>query len=110
MLYNSSESSGVIQVVVAVLQGQLSDDIAVRIFTEDGTALSTSDYTSVVQSLTFSPNNTRLMIQVTIRDDNIDEDDEYLIGRLELDPAGGEKNVQIQPDETRLLILDDDGK
>ncbi len=95
--------------VVAVLQGELSEDVAVRIFTEDGTALSTTDYTSVDQILTFSPTNTRIMVSVNIQDDAVDENDEYLIGRLELDPAGGVQNIQIQPDEARLLILDDDG-
>ena len=108
-MYSASESSGVIEVVVAVLQGLLSDDVAVRFYTEDGTALSTSDYTSANQTLTFSPTTTRMTISVPIQDDNIDEDDEYFIGRLELDPSGSEKNVQIQPDEAQLLILDDDG-
>ena len=110
MTYSGSESSGVIEVMVAVLQGELSDDVAVRIFTEDGTAVSSSDYTSLDRTLTFSPTNTRMLISVAVQDDNIDEDDEYLIGRLELDPAGGQINIQIQPDEARLLIQDDDGE
>ncbi len=109
MLYSGSESSGVIQVVVAVLQGELSDDVAVRIFTEDGTALSTTDYTSVDQILTFSPTNTRIMVSVNIQDDAIDEIDEIFIANLELDLANSVLSALIQPEEATLRILDDDG-
>ena len=108
-IYSASESSGVIEVAVAVLQGELSDDVPVRIFTEDGTALSSSDYTSVDQIFTFSPTSTRITISVSISDDSIDEDNEYFRGRLELNQSVGERNVQIEPDEAQLLILDDDG-
>ena len=108
-VYSNTESGGVIQVMVAVLQGELSQDVTVRIFTEDATALSTRDYTSVDQILTFSPTMTAIMVSVPILDDDIDEDDEYLRGRLELDPAGGEQNVQIMPDQAQLIIQDDDG-
>ena len=107
--YNGTEPSGEIQVVVGVLQGELSEDVAVRIYTEDGTALSPSDYTSVDMILTFSPTNNRITVTVSLEDDDIDEEDEFLIGRLELDPSGTQTSVQIQPAEARLIILDDDG-
>ena len=109
VMYNGTEPTGEIQVVVAVLQGELSEDVAVRIFTEDGTALSPLDYTSVDRILTFSPTNIRIIVTVSIEDDAIDEDNEYLTGRLELDPSGGQTSVQIQPAEARLLIVDNDG-
>ena len=109
VLYNGTEPSGEIQVVVGVLQGELSEDVAVRIYTEDGTALSPSDYTSVDMILTFSPTNNRITVTVSLEDDDIDEEDEFLIGRLELDPSSTQTSVQIQPEEARLMILDDDG-
>ena len=108
-MYSGSESSGMIQVVVAVLQGQLSDDVAVRIFTEDGTALSSSDYTSLDQILTFSPTNTGIMISVPIQDDDLDEVDETFLAHLALDQTESALSALIQPDEATLTITDDDG-
>lgn len=109
-MYSGSEASGLIEVTVTVLQGSLSEDVVVRIFTEDATALSSSDYTSVDQLLTFSSTNTTITVSVPIQDDNIDEDDEYLRMRIELDPASGQTNVQLMPDQAQLFIQDDDGK
>ena len=108
-MYSGSESSGMIQVVVAILQGELSEDVAVRIFTEDASALSTSDYTSVNRTLTFSSTSTRITISVPILDDNIDENDEIFLANLELDQVNSVLFALIQPDKATLRILDDDG-
>ena len=109
-VYNGSESEGEIQVVVAVLQGELSAPVRVRLSTMDGSALSPTDYQSLNQTLTFSPNNTRVLITVPITNDGIDEDTESFLGRLSLEPEDEEnKEVHIEPDVASLLIIDDDG-
>ena len=109
VLYVDDESSGVIEVVVAVLQGELSDDVAVRIYTEDGTALSTSDYTSTDQILTFSSTNTRIIVPVPIQDDDVFENDEVFLANLEPDTANSVVFAIIQPEQATLRILDNDG-
>ena len=108
--YNGSESDGEIEVVVAVLRGELSGPVVVRISTMDGTALSGSDYESVDMTITFDPDNTRILVTVPVLEDDIDEEDEDILARLGLEPGGGDQNVQISPDEATLVISDDDGE
>ena len=108
--YSGSESDGEIEVVVAVLQGELSGPVVVRISTMDGTALSGSDYESVNMTITFDPDNTRILVPVPVLEDDIDEEDEDILARLGLEPGGGDQNVQISPDEATLVINDDDGE
>ena len=46
-----------------------------------------------------------------IVDDVIDEEDEQLLSRLQLEPVDGDTpNVQVEPNEATLVIVDDDGK
>ena len=108
--YNGSESDGEIQVAVAVLRGELSGPVVVRISTMDGTALSGSDYESVNITITFDPDNTRILVPVPVLEDDIDEEDEDILARLGLEPGGGNQNIQISPDEATLVIVDDDSK
>ena len=109
-VYNGSESGGEIQVEVGVLQGELSGPVVVRIYTMDGTALSDTDYQGVNMPLTFSPDTTTVVISVPLLSDDIAEEDEDIIARLELEPEDDLQNVQINPEEAKLLIIDDDGE
>ena len=109
-VYNGSESGGEIQVEVGVLQGELSGPVVVRIYTMDGTALSDEDYQGVNMTLTFSPDTTTTVISVPILNDDNVEDDEDINARLELEPEDDQQNVQINPDEAKLFIIDDDGE
>ena len=96
--------------VVAVLQGELSSPVVVRVSIMDGTALSGEDYQSINQTLTFDQDNTRMIISVPLLDDAIDENDEDILASLALDPDDEDQNIQIQPAMATLLIIDDDGK
>ena len=51
------------------------------------------------------------MIPVRIINDGVDEEDEQLLSRLQLEPVEGDSpNVLVQPNMATLIILDDDGK
>ena len=51
------------------------------------------------------------MIPVRIINDGVDEEDEQLLSRLQLEPVEGDSpNVQVSPNEAILVIVDDDGK
>ena len=69
------------------------------------------DYEPVNMTLTFDSSSSRLVIPVRIVNDAIDEDDEQLISRLELEPVEGDlPNVQVDPAQATLTIVDDDGE
>ena len=68
------------------------------------------DYEPFNKTLTFGNERSRLVIPVRIINDGVDEEDEQLLSRLQLEPVeGGSPNVQVQPNEATLIILDDDG-
>ena len=109
-VYTGSESSEEILVSIGVLQGELSGPVVVRMYTMDGSALSSRDYESLNTTITLSPDVLSVNISVKVMDDKIDENRESLLARLRLEPADEDQNVQIQPDEATLLITDDDGR
>ena len=129
--YSGVEVEEVINVVVAVLGGTLSQDVIVRIYTMDSTARcklsfgrsqviftelvilpsAPEDYQPLNRTLTFNSSITRLTIPVRIVNDEIDEEDEQLISRLQLEPVEGDlPNVQVDPAQAILIIVDDDSK
>ena len=108
-VYTGSESSGEILVSIGVLQGELSDPVVVRMYTMDGSALSSRDYESLNTTFTLSPDVLSVNVSVKVMDDKIDENRESLLARLRLEPADEDQNVQIQPDEATLFIIDNDG-
>ena len=51
------------------------------------------------------------MIPVRIVDDEIDEEDEQLFSRLQLEPIeGNSPNVEVDPAQAILIIVDNDSK
>ena len=51
------------------------------------------------------------MIPVRIVNDGVDEEDEQLLSRLQLEPVEGDlPNVQVEPSEATLIIVDNDSK
>ena len=69
------------------------------------------DYEPLNRTLAFSSTITRLMIPLRIVNDEIDEENEQLVSRLQLEPVGGDlPNVQVDPAQATLIIVDDDSK
>ena len=73
--------------------------------------LAPGDYEPFNKTLTFGSERSRHAIPVRIINDGVDEEDEQLLCRLQLEPVDGDSpNVQVQPNNATLVILDDDGK
>ena len=127
-IYSGREPNEVINVTVAVLVGTLSQEVVVRIYSMDSSArceelndllaffeliyyAAPDDYEPINRTLTFDSERSRVVIPVRIVNDGVDEEDEQLLSRLQLEPVEGDSpNVQVQPNEATLIILDDDGK
>ena len=58
--------------------------------------------------LTFSSNTGRVLVNVSIINDEVDENQENLFTRLRLESV--DASVSVAPDEATILIVDDDGK
>ena len=94
---------------IGVLQGELSGPVVVRMYTMDGSALSSRDYESINTTITFNSSISTRVIPVSVLEDQIDEDQENLLARLRLEPANGGLNVLIRPGQASLFIEDNDG-
>lgn len=69
------------------------------------------DYEPINRTLTFDGETSRLVIPVRIVNDGIDEEDEEFLSRLRLEPVEGElPNVQVEPSQATLVIVDDDSE
>ena len=58
--------------------------------------------------LTFNSNTGRVLVNVSIINDDVDEIQENLFTRLRLESV--DASVSVAPDEATILIVDDDGK
>ena len=69
------------------------------------------DYEPINRTLTFDSERSSLVVPVRIINDGVDEENEQLLSRLQLEPVEGDSpNVQVLPNQATLTILDDDGK
>ena len=125
-LYGVDENDGSIVVTVAVLSGELSEDVVVGFNTQDDTATgllafsnlcdfthflfpATDDYETISFLLTFGPGVTTRAVSIPITDDGVHEPDpEQFLASLGLLTTGVE--VTITPDQATVVINDDDGK
>ena len=74
-------------------------------------SLAPDDYEPINTTLTFDSDTVRIVIPVRIVNDEIDEEDEQLLSRLQLEPVEGDlPNIQVDPSQASLTIEDDDSK
>ena len=66
------------------------------------------DYTTIIQELSFNQSNTQREVRIPITDDDIVENVERFLGQLTLVTTG--VMVQLSPQETEILINDNDSK
>ena len=58
--------------------------------------------------LTFNSNTRRVLVNISIVNDEVDENQENLFTRLRLESV--DASVSVAPDNATILIVDDDGK
>ncbi len=98
-----AESAGSMEFTVT-LDGPNAQTVTVDYATSDDTAIAPGDYTQRSGRLTFSPSGARTQtIRVTIRNDDIDENNENFTVTL-----SNENNATIGDDEATGTITDDD--
>jgi hypothetical protein len=97
-------NSGIKTVVFTVLLDEAATEmIAVDYATFDGTAVAGSDYNAKTGTVTFQPGETLRSIEVQVRGDTVDEEDETFLVRL-----SNASGATIAVDEASATILDDD--
>ena len=66
------------------------------------------DFAALDTLLTFNSNTGRVLVNISIINDEVDENQENLFTRLRLESV--DASVSVAPDEATILIVDDDGK
>ncbi|XP_041863821.1 sodium/calcium exchanger 2a [Melanotaenia boesemani] len=115
--YQCTESCGSLTLGVILDGGLGQDTFYVDYCTENGSANAGSDYEFTEGTLVFKPGETRKEIKVGILDDDIFEEDEYFLVRLQklrLEEGGNEgtgtppRGLLVEPLVATITILDDD--
>ena len=108
-MYSANEVDGGVIVDVAVLSSELSNEVVVRLTTQDGTATELDDYNATVSMLMFGSGATRLSVFIPITNDNVYEPlVENFLSNLEL--VTDNVDVIVRPSEAVVEITDDDSK
>ncbi len=66
------------------------------------------DYTAIAENVTISENETQICMDVMLSDDDILEEDEDFL--LSLATTDDNINVTLSPNETRVIIMNDDSR
>ena len=66
------------------------------------------DFSALDMFLTFNSNTRRVLVNISIVNDEVDENQENLFTRLRLESV--DASVSVAPDNATILIVDDDGK
>jgi hypothetical protein len=90
--------------VTVTLSQASATPVSVRLTTENGTAVSGSDYVSAATTLTFAPGETSQQYSLTVNGDKVGEPDEWFGVRL-TEAVG----ATIGDDLGKVTILNDDG-
>jgi hypothetical protein len=100
--YSVSEGSGGVSVTV-VLSGDTEREVAVDVFTTAGTA-SESDFSPLIETLTFFPGETSKSLVISITQDTMCEEEEtFFVGLRSSDP-----NVVLGGVNTSAVVITDD--
>ena len=105
--YIVNENDGLVELTVEVISGTLTQDITLNYATEDDTATSPEDYSSVADTLTLSPTMTSVTFSVSIVDNAVVELAEMFTVALsasEILPVG----VVLTRSVTTVTIIDND--
>jgi hypothetical protein len=106
-LYSVNENDEIAAVSIAVLSGQLSEEVVVRLSTENGSATDQEDYTGADLMLTFGPDSTEQPVMIPITNDTVYEQlVEEFISNLVL--VTDNANVIVRPARATVRIFDDD--
>jgi Ca2+-binding RTX toxin-like protein len=90
--------------VTVTLSQASAAPVSVRLSTEDGTAMSGSDYVATGTTITFAAGETTKQYTLTVNGDRIGEADEWFGVRL-----SGANGATVADDFGRVTILNDDG-
>lgn len=103
--YTVLESCGRFEVRV-VRTGDLDEPCTVNYCTEDGSAVSGSDYVAVRGSLRFNPGEGEKFVTLEVIDDDVFEQDEHFFIRLSSTMQAA--RTLVSPAPATVVILDDD--
>ena len=103
--YTVLEGAGQVLVMVDLLSpNQLARDVQLQISSLDESASSGMDYTTLSQTLTFTPGNQSLSVSVTIIDDDTLEHSERFFLML----STTDDDVEFENDTSSVYIIDND--
>ena len=102
--YTVNEDNGSVMVCAAIVSGTLERTLTFRLTTQDDSATSPADFSSVSAELTFDESTSRACADIPIEDDQIVENPEVF--RVVVD--GDDPDVVFDPPSSTVTIIDND--
>ena len=102
--YTVNEDNGSVMVCAAIVNGTLERTLTFRLTTQDDSATSPADFSSVSADLTFDESTSRACVDIPIEDDQIVENPEVF--RVVVD--GDDPDVVFDPPSSTVTIIDSD--
>ena len=102
--YTVNEGDGSVMVCAAIVSGTLERTLTFRLTTQDDSATSPADFSSVSADLTFDESTSRACVDIPIVDDQIVENPEVF--RVVVD--GDDPDVVFDPPSSTVTIIDND--
>lgn len=102
--YTVNEGDGSVMVCAAIVSGTLDRTLTFRLTTQDDSATSPADYSSVSVELTFDESTSRACADIPIEDDQIVENPDVFRVVVE----GDDPDVVFDPSSSTVTIIDND--
>ena len=102
--YTVGEGDGSIEVCAAIVSGTLERRLSLRLTTQDDSATSPADFSSVSVDVTFDESTSRACVDVPIEDDQIVENEEVFRVMV----GGDDPDVVFDPPSSTVSIIDND--
>lgn len=106
-VYTTREDQDSVQVCALIREGALAREVIITVLTEDDTAQSLEDYTSVSAMLSFNQDSSVNCLNISLTNDDTLENVEQFVALLESEDS---VPVVLSPERAVVMIIDDDGE
>eukprot|EP00731_Ephydatia_muelleri_P017035 Em0010g133a len=105
VVYRANVNGDSVAITVKVLQGSLAVPVSIRVFTEDGTATSGSDYVATSQSVVFDSSSTNHTVTIQLINKLVSDASKMFSVGLSVETPEAKGRVTLSPSVANVTIV-----
>eukprot|EP00731_Ephydatia_muelleri_P017037 Em0010g135a len=105
VVYSANVNGDSVAITVKVLQGSLAVPVSIRVFTEDGTATSGSDYVATSQSVVFDSSSTNHTVTIQLINKLVSDASKVFSVGLSVETPEAKGRVTLSPSVANVTIV-----